>query len=173
MKRLGLVFVLLLSLGINIGVLATLGFSKARRSEAMRTIRPPGPPPEVRALADRFGLKDGSAEQFRELHRSFFTSSMENNREIRELRQQLLEELTSDMPDRDHLSTVLDEISAVERQREEAYIDLTLRSRELLGGRGEEAYRRFVRQRLRGGGPGGGPGAPGSRGDRGGKPTPR
>ncbi len=159
MKRWGLILLLLLSVGVNIGILSTLGVSRLRRPEPRdRAFRPPQPPPEVRSLPGRFGLDRAEAETFRELHRTFFEKTTEGQREAFRLRRELADELTSEAPERERLDEILDRIVANERAREEAFVELTMGARELLGGEGSEAYRRFVRQKMvRGPGPSDGP----------------
>lgn len=109
MRRWGLALALLLSLGVNIGILATLAVRRAEpdrpRPEERRPI-PPGPgateEPPLRAarLADRLGLEGEQRRRFLRIQGRFFAETVRLRTEQAEVFRELRRELAAPAPDR-------------------------------------------------------------------------
>lgn len=116
MRRWGLALALLLSVGVNIGILATLAVRRAAppdrpedrpRPEEGRPL-PPEPPgeragePPLRAtrLADRLGLEGEQRRRFLRLQGRFFVETVRLRTEQAEVFRELRRELAAPAPDR-------------------------------------------------------------------------
>jgi Spy/CpxP family protein refolding chaperone len=151
-KRWWLVLALLLSLGVNLGILAVL---------VLHRLRPPPPPPEmlpapvleagVERLADRLGLTGDPRQRFVELQRGFFETTRRERQRMVELHQELRAELTSGDPDRQRVEAILGELGQGYSAVEGALARLILDSREVLDPRQQRQYLIFL-SRLRGAG---------------------
>ena len=170
MKRWWLVIVLLLSLGVNLGILSAMAISRLAPDESRPSSgRFPQAVGDTRDLARRVGLAKEETHAFRALHQRFFERTRQQRRASMELRQHLLAELTADEPNRQRIDDILARLSAAEAEMERAMVETTLQSRELLDSEQETRYLRFLVSRLHriGGRPGmGGPGGPGGPGGR-------
>ena len=112
MKRWWLVLALLLSLGVNVGILATLAVARLRPAEVQKA--PQGPPEKRLArLADRLGLAGGERERFLTLQRQFFADTGHDRKRLQQIYRQVRRELISARPDPDHLEKLLTESSQV------------------------------------------------------------
>ena len=111
MKRSWMAIVLLLSVGVNIGVLATLGVSRVRDREPewRESRRPQGPRgvPSADRLADRLGLEGASREAFLEQHRRFFDTVGRVRSELSETRRTLRQEVALPAPDEERIAALL------------------------------------------------------------------
>ena len=170
MKRWWIVIALLLSVGVNLGVLAALAVDRFGPRENRRPQRPPyerfDGVRDAGDLARGVGMDPESTRRFRGLHQEFFESAHERRRQSMELRRELLRELTATAPDRSHIEELLEQIAGLELELEKAMVDTTLKAREMLEGEAQEHYLRFLTSRLMrvgGGRPPGGfsPGSPG------------
>ena len=150
MKRWWLVIVLLLSLGINAGILAALAVGKFQgRVEPRRSPVPfEGPMHDARNLARGVGLDTEGSARFRELHREFFETAREQRRNSMGLRRELLSEVTADDPDRDEIEAILRRISESELEMERALVDTMLDARDILDENQEKRYLHFLGSRL-------------------------
>lgn len=111
MRRWGLVLALLLSVGVNIGILATLAVRRSAppdrpRPEERRPLPPadPGEPtekPPLRAgrLADRLGLEGEQRRRFLRIQGRFFVETVRLRTEQAEVFRELRRELTAPEPD--------------------------------------------------------------------------
>lgn len=158
MRRWWLVLALLLSVGINVGILSVLVVHR------LRPPRPPAPMPPVMTagverFADHLGLAGEDRRRFVELQRGFFESTREGRERMERLRRQLRRELTARHPDRQRVAETLDELARTYAELEGAFARLVLDSRELLDPRQQREYLRFL-ARLRAGAGGVRPGPP-------------
>lgn len=169
MKRWWVVIALLLSVGVNLGVLAALatgGFGQRSRPGPHSAPRPSfdGEVRDVGDLARGVGLDKEATAEFRSLHQEFFARARESRRISMGARQDLLRELTAQQPDRERIDEMLSVISRSEAELERAMVETTLKARVLLGDKEEGHYLRFLSSRMMrmGGGrpPGGFPPAP-------------
>lgn len=165
MKRWALWLALLLSLGINAGILLTLavgpgGWPWGERPQVERTWDGPGrgelgrggrpgrlrdrPPRHLGRVADRLGLEGEERERFVAIQEEFLATVRDGRRRRGELHRELRAELTAPEPDRRRVAELLRELSAVQLEMERAFADAVLASRELLGPEQEEAYLGFL-----------------------------
>ena len=169
MKRWWLVIALLLSVGVNLGILAALatgGFGLRSRPRPDSGPRPSfdGAVHDVGDLARGVGLDEEETREFRSLHQEFFARARESRRTSMEARRELLGELTAPEPDEQRIDEMLSVISRAEAELERAMVQTTLKARDLLGDKEEAHYLRFLSSRMMrmGGGrpPGGFPPGP-------------
>lgn len=175
MKRWWLWIVLLLSLGVNAGILATLALSGRaipgssdrpgtdpetdRRTDRERPWRPDGPlgGPSGNAhgearildrLADRLDLEGEERERFLDLQRSFFRQAFQARLQAQRLQRELGRELTAPKPDRGRIEELIGELTRTRGELDRALAETVLGTREVLDEPQEGRYLAFV-QRLR------------------------
>lgn len=150
MKRWWLVIALLLSVGLNLGILAAIA---ARRAQpGPREPRPPAeamnpaadPLPRLPRLADRLGLEGEERRRFIDIQWNLFQQTARLRLQRGEVHRELKRELTRDEPDRQQVDRLLGESSRIHGAMERALVDSVLASRELLDPEQEEEYLRFV-----------------------------
>jgi hypothetical protein len=161
-RRWWLLIALLLSLGVNVGILATLAASgridRPVRPPAGPAYGPPGPAGEDRPqlpaaagwrlerLADGLGLAGEDRERFLELQHRMFEDGIALARERFALQAELRRELLAAEPDRQRIEILIGEISAVFTRLEENTASGILDTRELLDPEQERRYLRVVAQ---------------------------
>ncbi len=158
MKRWWLVIALLLSLGINIGLLAGRAF-QPRPAEVEdvedpvddgRVEMPAMPregrlPPVVHRMADELGLEGAKRDAFVEIQRTFFEQTLTARRRMVQVQGRVRDEITSGEPDREALDALLIELSDAHTALERAFVTNLLDTRELLDPGQERRYMRFLR----------------------------
>lgn len=175
-----LVIALLLSVGLNLGILAAIAARKAQRPEPREprpaeAVNPAADPlPRLPRLADRLGLEGEERRKFIDIQWNLFQQTARLRLQRGEVHRELKRELTRDEPDRQKVDQLLGESARIHGAMERALVDSVLASRDLLGPEQEEEYLRFV-GRLRVPNPPGGPGfqgqGPGAQGQpRGNRP---
>ena len=142
MRRWGLAIALLLSLGMNVGILAMLWTGKARGRPWMERPRAEAPIANLERFADRLELEGETRRRFLEIQRRFFETTREERRRLQGLRAELRRALTARDPDRAAVDRILAEIAAVQPKLDRALADNVLATRELLAPAQE---RRFLR----------------------------
>ncbi len=166
MKRWWLWIALMLSLGVNVGVLFMIAahrrapqqLEQARRIEAGQRSeagRPngvgrPRQAPPLDALADRLRLRGEARDSFLEAQGRFFAEVTNRRVELATLRQELRRELTSPSPDRRRIDRILERTGKATAALDGAFVDNVLAVRRILGPRQQRAYFRFL-NRLRAG----------------------
>lgn len=157
MKRWWLVIALLLSLGVNVGILATVATSRLRPAPAAASSTAAGQqPPQIERLArlaDRLGLEGPARERFIDLQRSFFLETGRNRARLQEVYRQLRRELVSPSPDRQRVAGLVDESSRLYTTIERATTEHVLASRALLDPTQERIFLNLLRQMKPGRGP--------------------
>lgn len=150
MKRWWLVLALLLSVGVNLGILATLAVSRQRGE-------PPGPPSEsergvrgpelegriserVHHLARELGLEGEKRERFVELQRSFIESAIRARMKVWRLQAELREQLGGPDPDRTRIDQLAQELGQAHTQLETVLIENIFATRELLDPEQQKRY---------------------------------
>jgi hypothetical protein len=165
-KRWWLVLALLLSLGVNVGILATIAVARLRPPAAQKV--PQGPPEKRLArLADRLGLAGGERERFLALQRQFFANTGHDRKRLQQIYRQVRRELTSAHPDPERIDRLLAESSQVYLTVERAVTANVLETRKLLKPEQESIFLDLIEKMRPGQGPFTQPGAPGPAWNRG------
>lgn len=146
MRRGWLVLALLVSLGVNLGL---VGVAVARRTgaaplEHFRHGQEAPPERFARRLADRVGVRAERRERFLTVQRRLVERTADERREVARLRLELRRELLAEEPDAKRLDTLLVELADREAALNRALVDSVLDSRDLLDGRELELYLRFL-----------------------------
>jgi Spy/CpxP family protein refolding chaperone len=151
-RRWGLALALLLSLGVNIGILATLAVRRGAGAPPDRPGRPEEPrplPPEtggeaeprrVLRLADRLGLEGEQRRRFVRLHGRFFVETMRLRMEQAETFRELRRELTAPEPDRRRIEELTRASARAHLALQEAMAKNVIAARELLDPDQERLY---------------------------------
>lgn len=164
MKRWGLISALLLSLGVNIGLLGTLAVHRLRSPEAREHRSAEGERGERRdreartqrrlaklaRLADRMGLEGAGRERFLVQQRGFHLAHSRDRMQLRQVHAQLRRELTAAEPDRARIEALVGEKSRLYAALERALVGNVLTTREMLDPKQEAVYLEFL-SRLRSG----------------------
>ncbi len=154
MRRWWLWVALMLSLGVNVGILGTIAAHRfGQRPQPARQVDLPrsGQLPPLNTLADRLRLTGERRDRFLEVQREFFTEVTSRRIELATLRQELRRELTARQPDRGRIDRILERTGEATAALDGAFVANVLASRELLDRRQQRLYFRFL-QRLRAGG---------------------
>mgnify|MGYP001811976952 CR=1 FL=1 len=146
MKKPWLIIALLLSVGINVGVLATLGIARSRSPRPDRAqherfergAREPGAMMEriVRGLE----LEGEARDSFVEQHQRFFETMMSTRQEMMRNRHELRSEIGSQEPDRERIDELLAASARLQADLDRAFVDNVLATREILTPRQQRAY---------------------------------
>jgi Spy/CpxP family protein refolding chaperone len=158
-KRWWLVIVLLLSLGMNLGLLASRPWrgsdwrSPAWRGAAPTAEGPPGEPGDrlprfAERMAAELGLRGEQRDAFVERQRVFFEQTLDARDRFLRLQAELRREVTAEEPDREAVDELLARISEAHVDLERAFVDNLLDSREILDPEQEQRLMRLL-QRLR------------------------
>lgn len=164
MRRWGLALALLLSVGVNIGILATLAVRTTAppdrpRPEERRPLPPaPGEPaeePPLRAarLADRLGLEGEQRRRFLRLQGRFFVETVRLRTEQGEVFRELRRELAAPEPDRRKIEELTRASARAHLALQQALARNVIATRELLDPEQERLFLDII-SRLRP--PGGG-----------------
>jgi Spy/CpxP family protein refolding chaperone len=176
MIRWWLVIALLLSVGLNVGILAAIathhGGPPPPREErppqqGQNPANPNGNPnadpvPRLGRLADRLKLEGDQRRQFLDIQWNLYQESTRQRLQMNEVHREIRREVTRPAPDRQRVEALLAESSRIHMALERALVNNILSTRELLGPEKEKEYLKIVgRLRLPNPGPGvGTPGAP-------------
>ena len=149
MKRWWLVIALLLSIGLNLGILAAIAAKKAqqpgpREPRPAEAMNPADDLPRLPRLADRLGLEGEERRQFIDIQWNLFQKTARLRLQRGEVHRELKRELTREEPDRQRVDQLLGESARIHGAMERALVDSVLASRDLLGPEQEEEYLRFV-----------------------------
>ncbi len=170
MRRWGLVLALLLSLGVNVGILATLATQRAREETtaplpapappaferrpvdgpAARLLGPGGPQRRLQRLVEEMRLEGEEKRRFLQIQRRFFATSREERRALAELHRELRQELLAPAPRRARIDALVEQIGRSYAKLEGAMAANVVDSRAVLDGEQERLFLEFVR-RLRAG----------------------
>src|SRR5262249_46081467 len=132
--------VLLLSLGTNIGILATQAFGRLERPGQSEVVRPFALG-RLQLLADRIGLTGPERKAFIERQRAFLRETAGPRKHLNEVRLELRGELIAPRPDRARVDVLMKEAASLFLGLEERLSDLVLETRESLP---PEASRRYT-----------------------------
>jgi len=180
MKRWWLVIALLLSVGLNLGILAAIAARRAHpgprdpremanplNNSLNNPLNNPNPLPRLPRLADRLGLEGKERRKFLDIQWNLFQETSRLRLRMGEVHRDLKRELTSREPDRQRVDALLAESARVHGALERALVSNVLATRELLGPEREREYLAMVgKLRVPGAGGGLGPGMGGPGGQR-------
>jgi len=141
MKRSWVWVALLLSVGINIGILATVGVSRVRREA--RSERSPdqnGAPPFER-IANHLQLEGEEREEFIEIQKRLFRASRQHQEALHQLRAELRHEVMSDSPKPAKVDELLADIGETHKDLNRLMVESVLASRKIMT---PEQQRRYV-----------------------------
>jgi Heavy-metal resistance len=167
MRRWWLVIALLLSVGLNLGILGAILARRAPRPEP-REPRPQeamdpaaDPLPRLPRLADRLGLEGAERRKFIDIQWNLFQKTSRLRLQRGEVHRELKLELTREEPDRQRVNQLLSESAGIYGAMERALVDSVLATRDLLDPEQEKEYLRFVGRLRVPSNPGGGLGGQG------------
>ena len=154
MKRLFLPLLLVLSLGVNIGLvvdqLAGSDRQANRTEDAQATADdaaerqlPPRLQKRLERMAGDLALEGEARERFLELQRQFFARTIDSTEKARSARRELRQVLLSEMPNRARAEELLHQAGAAQTAVEVAFVDNFFETRALL--ESPEQLRRFQR----------------------------
>lgn len=149
MKRAWVWVALVLSLGVNVGVFATIGLSRMRSKARWEQMRPGGPPDMAR-LADHLRLRGSEREQFLDIQQRFFDTARRQRRELETLRAELRAELSASEPDWGEIEELLGRSGQLYQALDRALVESILASREILTAEQQQRYFHIL-SRVRGG----------------------
>jgi hypothetical protein len=139
-KRWWPILALLLSVGLNVGLLIDLALSSPavtrRQQEALR----PAGAGRLQQLADHVGLQGPARRRFVQRQRRFFAETTGPRARLPEIRREVRSELTRPAPDRARLDALLHEAADTYLRLEQAVVDNVLDSRALLAPEQEHRY---------------------------------
>jgi hypothetical protein len=173
-KRWWLVLALLLSLGVNVGILATIAVARLRPGLLQKVQKALQPPPEKRLarLADRLRLEGPERRRFLVLERHFMATTGRDRKHLQELYREVRSELISPRPDAVRIEGLLAESSQVYLRIERAVTTNVLETRKILNPEQEAIFLDLIEKMRPGQGPFAQPGAPGAAWNRGLKAEP-
>jgi hypothetical protein len=175
MRRWWLVIALLLSVGLNIGILAAIG---ARRAAlfAGKGGRPPleagnpgdnsggkpgaDPVPRLARLADRLKLEGEPRRRFLDIQWNLYQETTRLRLRLNEVHRDLRREMSRPTPDRQRVEALLNDSARIYLALERSLVNNVFATRDLLDPEQQEEYLKIV-GRLRVPGPGAGMGNPG------------
>jgi len=164
MNRWWLVIALLLSVGLNVGILATIaarrgGPPPAAKAEKAPELANPGgrdPLPLLPRLADRLGLEGEKRRKFLDIQWNLFQETSRQRLQLEEVHRDIRRELTRDAPDRQRVDQLLAESARIYLAMERAMVSNVFATRELLDADQERQYLALIgRLRIAGGAAGG------------------
>jgi Spy/CpxP family protein refolding chaperone len=150
MKRSWVWVALLLSLGVNVGVLATIATARYRGGAKVAQSPTESAPPFSR-MADHLGLEGEVRERFLAIQEDLFRTSRQQRERLEALRGEMRREVTANTPDPLRLDQLLAETAEVSRELDEAMVESVLATRRLLSPEQQQRYSRIL-DRLRPGG---------------------
>jgi heavy-metal resistance protein len=171
MRRWWLVIALLLSVGLNVGILAAIAARRAAepppamdRGPRPEMANPGGDPlPKLPRLADHLGLEGEERRKFLDIQWNLYQETSRLRLQLGEVHREIRRELTRPEPDRGQLDRLLNESARIYLALERSLIKNVLATRELLDSEQERQYMALIgRLRIAGGGLGGPGLAPGA-----------
>ena len=157
MKRWWILIALLLSAGINVGILATLlaqhlhqpvAAAPGGASAALDAVADVGPRPNLGPLADRLGLRGEARSKFMEMQEGFISAMREQRFHLMQLQAELRAELLSEHPDRERIEPLTKQLGEAYGSLDRALAENILASRAVLTPEQQMQYLGFVGSRL-------------------------
>lgn len=160
MRRWWLVLLLLLSVGLNLGLLAQRGRAERRERQARIEARGAqhgergergergGPTPLLDRLLERMvqrvGVEGDDKEKFVALQKDFFTRTLGIRERLRQSQKALRENLRAENPDRQLADRQLAELAAAQQEIEKAFVDNFFASSQMLDPGQRQRYREWI-----------------------------
>ncbi len=170
MRRWWLVIALLLSVGLNVGILAALAVRRGAPPPEPRGPQMPGKTPDIATpaggdplprlprLADRLGLEGEERRKFLDIQWNLYQQTSRLRLQLGEVHREIRKEMTRDEPDRRKLEPLLNESARIYLALERSMVNNVLATRELLGPEQERQYLALIGRLRIGGNAGAGPG---------------
>jgi hypothetical protein len=156
-RRWWLVLALLLSLGLNVGILAAIGARRAmllarpnaarQQQEAAGGAGNPNnadPVPRLTRLANRLKLEGDQRRKFLDIQWNLYQETSRQRLQLNEIHRALRRELTHPVPDRQRVEALLNESSATYLALERSLVNNVFATRDLLGAEKEADYLKIV-----------------------------
>ena len=143
MRRWWVFAVLLLSVGLNCGLLGAWLAKRPPREPAGESgpARNPEPPRAAfLQMAERLHLSPEQRERFVEQQRRFFESTQSDRLALEEARRELRREVARPQPDRKRIDDLLGEAAARSSALEKTFVDHVLATRGMLDGEQQKAF---------------------------------
>ena len=150
MKRSWLIVALLLSVGINLGIVTVIGLSRIRGPRQWEGRLEESFGPRFARMADRLGLEGEQRQGFQAQQREFFEAMRELRMKLEIARRQLQGEVVAQEPDRERIDALLRQSAELTAALERLFVDNVMMSRELLDRRQERLYFGFLDRLRRG-----------------------
>ncbi len=141
MKRWWLVIALVLSIGMNLGLLIALALSSPAVIQRQQAAMRPAAPGRLQQLADRLGIEGPVRRRFIQRQRQFFAETAGPRARLPEIRREVRAELTRAEPDRARIDEMLREGSGIFLMLERALVANVIDSRRMLP---PDADRKYV-----------------------------
>lgn len=139
MRRFWLVFALLLSLGINLGILSAIALNRQRPP------RPPRPPAlGIEQMAEALELTGEERRAFVERHRRYWDLREDAREKVAALRREMREGLLGERGDLAALEASIRRAAELNLERELAFARLIVETRASLSGDQRRRYQSFI-----------------------------
>ena len=132
MKRGWIWVAVLLSVGVNIGVLATIGVSRTRTQARWDRPRDREVPQPAERLANHLQLEGDEKDRFLEIQQGLFRTVRRHQQELADLRSRIRRELMRDTPDPVEMDRLLDQVGTIHLSLDRAMVESVLASRGIL-----------------------------------------
>jgi hypothetical protein len=139
-KRWWLVIALLLSVGMNVGLLVALALDRPAVTQKQQEALRPAAAGRIPQLAARLGLEGVERRRFIQRQRQFFAETAVSRARLPEVRRELRAELTRPTPDRARIDELLRESGELFLSLERSLVVNVLETRALLGPEQERRY---------------------------------
>lgn len=146
MKLSWLWLLLAVSLGVNVGILATLAVRGSDSAEAEKESEANPWDARTGPIADRLGLEGEDREVFMQLQRGLMETSQGHREEVERLRREVRKELREDEPDRERMNSLIEDMAEIGTAQERELVETVLATREMLDDEQEEMYMQFLAQ---------------------------
>lgn len=150
MRRWWLIIALLLSVGLNLGILASIAARRARPPEPRGVRAPeiitPGRDilPLLPRLADRLGLEGEERRKFLDIQWNLFQETSRHRLRLAEVHREVRRELIRSEPDRPRVDRLLAESARIYLALERSLVRNVLATRELLDPEQERQYMALI-----------------------------
>jgi Heavy-metal resistance len=145
-KRWWLVIALLLSLGMNLGILAMIAVNRPEFVRQQQRALRPGAPGRLPQLADRLGLQGEVRERFLARQRQFNRETAGPRKRLQVIRQQVRAELVRAHPDEKRIDELLREAADLYLLLERSLTTDVLETRAMLPPEAERKYVDLIAQ---------------------------